>query len=291
MNNMRLLMVLVAAVLVVSCNRGQQSQPADQPATTTQQAPAPTQPAPPEAAPPAAAPAPAPAPPSAASRRETREENRRVERSAREENRRVEPSARATEGTAGSSRAATADDTRTTRPVYAEITVPAGTPLQLSLDTPLTTETAKIEDPVRARLRDAVVIDGRQVLPAGALVLGNITETERPGRMKGVARLAFRFNEMEFRNERVKLNAAPISIQGEATHGEDAEKIGIGAGVGAAIGAIAGGKSGAAKGAAIGGAAGTGAVVATRGKEIELAKGATVSTRLNDPVKVQVPVR
>ena len=84
---------------------------------------------------------------------------------------------------------------------------------------------------------------------------------------------------------------APISVQGEATKGEDAAKIGIGAGVGAAIGAIAGGKSGAAKGGAIGGAAGTGAVIATRGKEIELAAGAPRHHPPERPLRVNVPLQ
>ncbi len=106
-----------------------------------------------------------------------------------------------------------------------------------------------------------------------------------------MARLAFRFHEISVRNDRLRLNAAPISIEGKTTRTKDAEKIGIGAGIGAAIGAITGGGGGAAKGAAIGGAAGTGAVLATRGQEVELGQGASISTRLDAPLKVQVPIR
>jgi hypothetical protein len=41
----------------------------------------------------------------------------------------------------------------------------------------------------------------------------------------------------------------------------------------------------------IGGAiGGTGAVVATRGKEVRLAAGSTVTTRLRGPLTVQVPI-
>ena len=59
------------------------------------------------------------------------------------------------------------------------------------------------------------------------------------------------------------------------------------AAIGAAIGAIAGGGSGAAKGAAIGGAAGTGAVLATRGKEVELAAGADITATTANAVTVE----
>ena len=65
-----------------------------------------------------------------------------------------------------------------------------------------------------------------------------------------------------------------------------AEKIGAGAGIGAAIGAIVGGGKGAAKGAAIGGAAGTGTVLATRGKDVELAEGADITATTAVPVSI-----
>ena len=74
----------------------------------------------------------------------------------------------------------------------------------------------------------------------------------------------------------------------EATKGEDAKKIGIGAGAGAAVGALLGGGSGAAKGAVIGGAAGTGAVLATKGKEVRLGPGANVTSRLTAPLTIRV---
>ena len=51
--------------------------------------------------------------------------------------------------------------------------------------------------------------------------------------------------------------------------GRDAKVIGGTAGVGAIIGAITGGGKGAATGAAVGGAAGTGAVLVTKGKEVD----------------------
>ena len=73
--------------------------------------------------------------------------------------------------------------------------------------------------------------------------------------------------------------------------GEDATKVGVGAGIGAAIGGILGGGSGAAKGAAIGGAAGAGAVLATRGREVELASGTNIDATLATPMEVRISVR
>ena len=90
------------------------------------------------------------------------------------------------------------------------------------------------------------------------------------GRVKGRARVAYRFNSLNHGGERYDITTAPLSHQAEATKGEDATKIAVGAGAGAAIGAMLGGGDGAAKGAAIGGAGGTGVVLATRGEEVRL---------------------
>ena len=173
-------------------------------------------------------------------------------------------------------------------PRYREISLPEGTSLPLRLQSAVASDTSKVEDAVRAELREAVVVDGVTVLPAGTELVGIVTEAERSGRVKGRARIAYRFNELSYDSEQYDVTTAPLVHEAEATKGEDATKIAIGAGAGAAIGAILGGGDGAAKGAAIGGAAGTGAVLATRGEEVRLGPGATVTTRLTAPLRVRV---
>lgn len=176
-------------------------------------------------------------------------------------------------------------------PVYREFTLPAGTTLPLELTSSIASDVSEVEDTVRATLRKAVTVDGQEVLPAGTEVAGHVTEAERAGRVKGRARLAFRFTSLRYDDERMLLRAEPIVQEAEATKGEDATKIGIGAGAGAVIGAVVGGKSGAAKGAVIGGAAGTGAVIATRGKEVRLEPGTDIPVRLAAPLSIRVRVQ
>lgn len=176
-------------------------------------------------------------------------------------------------------------------PQYREVTVPAGTALPLDLMTALSSETATVETPVRARLRQALVVDGYTALPAGAVLTGTVIDVDRAGRVQGRSRLAFRFDEVQIDGTREDLRTNPIAFEGEATKGEDATKIGAGAGVGAIIGGILGGGDGAAKGAAIGGAAGTGAVLATRGREVTLASGTNIAATLAEPFTVRAPVR
>jgi len=173
-------------------------------------------------------------------------------------------------------------------PVYREVTLPVGTTLRLELASAVASDTSQVEDAVRATLRQAVVVDGRTILPAGTELAGVVTEVERSGRVKGRARVAYRFNSLRYDSERYSIQTSAIAHEAEATKKQDATKIGIGAGVGAAVGAVLGGGSGAAKGAAIGGAAGTGAVLATRGEEVRRGPGADVNTTLTGPLTIRV---
>jgi hypothetical protein len=174
-------------------------------------------------------------------------------------------------------------------PVVRQVTLPVGTALALELTSPVSTETAQIETPVTARVRQAVVVNGVTAIPAGSTVNGEVVDVSRPGRVQGRARLGLRFTSVVVDGERYSIRTNPVMFEGEATKGEDAAKIGAGAGIGAVIGGIVGGGDGAAKGAAIGGAAGTGAVLATRGRDVELAAGSDVNATLASSAEIEVP--
>jgi hypothetical protein len=169
-----------------------------------------------------------------------------------------------------------------------DVTIPAGTTLRLDLASSVASDSSRVEDAVRATLRQAVLVNGETVLPAGTELTGVVTGADDAGRVKGRARIAYRFNALRHAGERYDITTATIAHQAAATKGEDAKKIAIGAGAGAALGAILGGGGGAVKGAAIGGAGGTGVVLATKGREVRLGPGADVSTRLTAPVTVRL---
>jgi hypothetical protein len=176
------------------------------------------------------------------------------------------------------------------RPVYRDVTIPAGTMLPLSLTSSIASDASAVEDAVTAELTRAITIDGWDVLPAGATLGGHVTEVDGSGRVKGRAMIAFRFTSVTTGGEQYDVQASPLSQVAPATKGEDATKIGIGAGAGAIIGGILGGGDGAAKGAAVGGGVGTGVVLATKGQEMRLGPGADVSTKLTAPLTVRVRV-
>ena len=179
------------------------------------------------------------------------------------------------------------------KPEYREVTIPAGTVLPIELQSAVSSDTSHPEDQVRGTLRRSITIDGIEALPAGTAALGHVTVAERSGRVKGRARVAFRFTRLDppGEAERVSVQTGAISQVAAATKKQDAAKIGGGAAGGAIIGGILGGGGGAAKGAAIGGAAGTGVVLGTRGKEVRLAPGTNLSVKLTAPVTVRVLMR
>ena len=258
---------LLATTLLMAgaCNRAEPT--ASQPASADSAAPPPA--ATPEAQGVDSAPPDAPAPPAGSAPRET-----------------TPPSRAAAAGAGAGLEPATPAPARR----YREITLPAGTALPLKLDTALASDTSHVEDAVRASVRRAVIVDGLTVVPAGADVSGAVTGVERSGKVKGVARLAFRFTSLVLDGEQYDIRTGAVTRQAATTKKKDATKIGIGAGAGAIIGGIIGGGKGAAVGTAVGGGAGTGMVLGTRGQEVRLASGTPVTVTLTAPLQVRVPV-
>ncbi len=63
--------------------------------------------------------------------------------------------------------------------------VPAGTALMVKLETTLATFSNKPGDPFRARLTQAVVLNGTTLIPAGSMVEGRVTKVSEPRRISG----------------------------------------------------------------------------------------------------------
>jgi hypothetical protein len=185
--------------------------------------------------------------------------------------------------------AAAAAETAAAPPVprFREITVAADTPLSITLESPIASDTSQVEDSVEGRLARSVVVSGTTVLPAGARVTGSVLDAKRSGRVKGRASVALRFDRVIVHGEPYHIQTARITREAASSTKSDVKKGGIGAGVGAVIGGIAGGGKGAAIGGVVGGA---GTVMATRGKEVQLPAGTPLSTRLTSPLEVRVEV-
>jgi hypothetical protein len=174
----------------------------------------------------------------------------------------------------------------TSNPLPEPRVLAAGTVLPLVLGATVASNTSQVGDRVMATLAEDISEDGRVLLPAGTEVLGRVTVAQRSGRVKGRARLVMEFDEVRDGGSSYRVEASPVDVTAESSKGKDAKIAGGAAAAGAVIGAITGGGKGALKGTAIGGAAGGAAVLATRGKEVELESGTRVTVKLTSKAQI-----
>ena len=169
------------------------------------------------------------------------------------------------------------------------MTIPADAVIGVQLETSVSTEQAKVEDPVRARVTRDLMAGGGVVVPAGSRLLGSVTLVEQGGRVRDRARLGVRFHTLMLADgSEVRLPTETIYRDGESPAGRSAAKIG-GATVGGAIlGAIMGGGKGAVIGAATGAGSGTGWAMAGDRQPAELRSGQSLTVRVSDSVSTQL---
>ncbi|MGH9385355.1 MAG: hypothetical protein ACRD2N_13825 [Vicinamibacterales bacterium] len=174
-------------------------------------------------------------------------------------------------------------------PEFMDLTVPADAVLGLQVERTVSSELARVEDRVEARVTRDVRVNDRIAIPAGATVRGSVTEVDRGGKVSGRARLAIRFHTIVLADgTQLALKTDPVVREGESNGKESAAKIG-GATVGGAIlGAILGGSKGAAIGAGVGAGAGGAAVMANDRNPATILAGSTVTVRMQAPVTVTV---
>ena len=177
-------------------------------------------------------------------------------------------------------------------PVIEEITVPASSVIGLEVETPISSERARVEDRVDARVTRDVYVDGKLAIPAGARMLGAVTVVERGGKVKERARLGIRFHTLVLADgRRVDVRTDTIFREGQSPANESSRKIGGAAVGGAVLGAIMGGGKGAAIGGAAGAAGGTAAVMAGGRNAATIATGTVLNARLASPVTIDVERR
>jgi hypothetical protein len=175
------------------------------------------------------------------------------------------------------------------RKMYDELVIPADSVIGLQVESAVSSDRAKIEDSVQARVTRDVRIQDRVAIPAGAHAEGSVTLVERGGRLKDQARLGIRFHTIVLADgTRLPINTDTIYREGESPARESAAKIGGGAVGGAVLGAIFGGKKGAVIGSTVGAAGGGVAVATSEPNAATLPAGSTVTVRMGSPATVTV---
>ena len=174
-------------------------------------------------------------------------------------------------------------------PRFEDLIVSADSVLGLQMDTSLTSERSRVEDPVVAHVTRDVRVGDRVAIPAGSKANGEVTMVERGGRVREKARLAVRFTSVVLADgTRVPIETDTIFREGDGPGGESAAKIGGGAIGGAILGGIFGGAKGAVIGSTAGAGAGTAAVLAGGRNPATLPTGTPVTVRLVRPATVTV---
>jgi hypothetical protein len=155
--------------------------------------------------------------------------------------------------------------------------IPSGTSIRVRMTDNLSSEQTQMGDTFRGTLDEPIVVNGRELYPKGADVIGRVTDVHPTGRLSEPGELDLVLNTVSSGTVAASIHVEPLVLKGESHAKSNVTKIGGGAALGAVIGAIAGGGKGAAIGTLAGGAAGTGAAAAT-GKKPAIVESEAVLT-------------
>ena len=181
-------------------------------------------------------------------------------------------------------------------------TVPDGTRIQAKLETTLNSRTNRTGDRFTAKVTEAILVSGKEVIPAGTILEGRVAEVKNAGKVKGRAEMNLSYERLIFPNgvsETIVASQAELdetqkeevdrkegTIKGESSRKRDATEVAGGAAVGAGVGAIAGGAKGTAIGAGVGGLIGLADSMRRKGKEVEIPAGTRFIIRLDRPLTI-----
>ena len=177
-------------------------------------------------------------------------------------------------------------------PQFEEVILPASSVIGLQLETSLSSDRARLEDRVDARVSRDVMAAGRVAIPVGSRVIGSVIEVDKGGKVKTAPRLGIRFHTLVLTDgSEVALRTEAIYRDGESPARNSAKKIGGGAVAGMILGGILGGGKGAAVGGATGAAGGTAAAMSGDRAAVNIAPGQFLNARLSSPATITVERR
>ncbi|HJT88562.1 MAG TPA: hypothetical protein VJ732_11915, partial [Bryobacteraceae bacterium] len=126
-----------------------------------------------------------------------------------------------------------------------ERVIPRGTVLHVRLDETVDTRRNRAGDQFAASLSEAVMLEGRTVLPRGTRFTGHVAESKASGRLEGRAMLSITLDTFQLDGKDDPVRTGYIDRVSANHKKHNIALIGGGSGLGALIGAIAGGGKGA----------------------------------------------
>lgn len=176
--------------------------------------------------------------------------------------------------------------------------LPAGTAVKMRLETAISTRSNKTGDRFSGIVFEAVMLDGRTMIPVGATLEGRIARASEHRRIRGTPTIDLRPDTIVFPNgNRYSLSAVVVDtnarpdvdvddegrLKGRGHDGRDWKETGIAAGAGALTGGLIAGGEGALIGAGVGA---TAAVVRwlIKPRSAELIGGTEITVELTRPM-------
>ncbi len=171
--------------------------------------------------------------------------------------------------------------------IPSQLTIRPGTFLTVRINQPLSSDHNQPGDFFSGTLAEPVVVDGVLLAQRGQTVAGRVSEVDKGGRVKGVARLGVELTALTaVDGQQLPLQTQLIGRAARSTAGQDAAIVGTTTGVGAAIGAAADWGRGAAIGAGVGAAAGLAGVLLSRGAPAVVYPESLLTFRVQAPVTI-----
>lgn len=143
--------------------------------------------------------------------------------------------------------------------------VPAGAILNVRTTQPIYADYVRPGARFTGIVDEAVLIDGRTMIPRGARATLEVVGTEQSSNLKGRDRINFRVRSVRVGNNTFAVSSNYVQVKGPSEGKKAVKKGVIGGGIGAVVGGLIGGGTGAAIGATAG--AGTGVAIAGSGKQ------------------------
>jgi hypothetical protein len=186
------------------------------------------------------------------------------------------------------------------------VTLPAGTVIQVVLETHLNTKDSKSGDTFKSRLVMPIFVDEVEVLPVGGIVEGTVVRAEGPGRVSGKAEMQLRPDKITLPSgdvlplsatitggtagEHTAVDSKEGTVQASGKPGMSTRDTMGGAATGAVMGAVIASQGG--------GSIGTGAVIGAgamvtvavlrqifkKGNDADLPAGSEITLQLNRPI-------
>lgn len=169
-----------------------------------------------------------------------------------------------------------------------QMTLPSGTSLDVTLTTPLTSETASVGSAWSGTIRNASFVDGQNIVPAGSSVSGTVSAVN-PARKGDRAMLDLRLNSITVGDRSYQVPGSMESVVAGSTRARNLGAIGAATVAGAVVGHQVGGSD---KGTVIGGLVGagaaTGVVSQTKGWQVVLKEGTPLTFTTSQAVAVRL---